>query len=39
MMDTYWLIEKVGGLPRSLEIDQPGFMDVEPEYFRTLVDD
>ena len=34
-MDTYWLTDKEGGLPRSLEVAVPGFMD-EPEYFKDL---
>ena len=33
-MPTYWLLEKEGGVTRTLEIDVPGFFDPnqQPEF-------
>ncbi|XP_065560337.1 receptor-type guanylate cyclase gcy-27-like isoform X9 [Artemia franciscana] len=39
-MDTFWLIEKEGGIRKNLEIELPGYMDAdeEPDYFYDLAD-
>ena len=38
-MPTYWLLEKEGGVSRTLEIEVPGFLDPnqQPEFMNTEV--
>jgi hypothetical protein len=38
-METYWLMGKEGGIPRSLEVEVPGYMDAEPEYIKEVMID
>ncbi|KAF4519255.1 hypothetical protein B566_EDAN002143 [Ephemera danica] len=37
LMETYWLLEKEGGISRATELDMPGFFeDVQPVFMRRL---